>query len=286
MSEQTIREKSQVIRNETNKYANTRERVADVLDDINDTKANKDASELSEENKRNWREVLDIYDKKSIDDELTKKLSKPTTTIFAPNMDYKYIPILNERGEMHRIPTEDLFQSVKILNNAIGDDAFTNQVVARPDGTLGVVEIKNKVKTKILQQDYTPNESLEYLDVFTANLKANTTYKLELGIIGNVNVLTQCIVTNDIGFLSIRDKYIMDNGMGIMNFHLIDEEDVIHNTHKLNSPQMANGFTSITYYIIRPKSDCYIKIPTKDFGGLGDNNKLLAGTYMRIEEIA
>ena len=41
MSEQSIYDKSLVIRNETQQYANTRGRVADVLDDINATKANK-----------------------------------------------------------------------------------------------------------------------------------------------------------------------------------------------------------------------------------------------------
>ena len=39
MSKQSIADKSAIIRNETQKYANTRGRVADVLDDINDTKA-------------------------------------------------------------------------------------------------------------------------------------------------------------------------------------------------------------------------------------------------------
>ncbi|KUY29389.1 hypothetical protein [Elizabethkingia ursingii] len=42
MSEQSISDKSQQIRNETAKYANSKVRVADVLDDINETKANKD----------------------------------------------------------------------------------------------------------------------------------------------------------------------------------------------------------------------------------------------------
>ena len=41
MSESTIYDKSVVIRNETKEYANTRGRVADVIDDINSTKANK-----------------------------------------------------------------------------------------------------------------------------------------------------------------------------------------------------------------------------------------------------
>lgn len=42
MSQQTIFDKSIVIRNETQEYANTRGRVADVIDDLNLTKANKE----------------------------------------------------------------------------------------------------------------------------------------------------------------------------------------------------------------------------------------------------
>ena len=42
MSQQTISDKSLVIRNETQEYANTRGRVADVIDDLNLTKANKE----------------------------------------------------------------------------------------------------------------------------------------------------------------------------------------------------------------------------------------------------
>lgn len=41
MSQNTIFERSQEIRNETEQFANTRGRVANVLDDINETKANK-----------------------------------------------------------------------------------------------------------------------------------------------------------------------------------------------------------------------------------------------------
>lgn len=41
MSQQSIADKSQVIRQETQQHANTRGRVADVIDDINETKANK-----------------------------------------------------------------------------------------------------------------------------------------------------------------------------------------------------------------------------------------------------
>lgn len=103
MSEQTIREKSQVIRNETNKYANTRERVAGVLDDINETKANKDASGLSEANKRNWRQELDIYDKKSINE---NKLDKPTITDDGHN--YPYVVLVDEFGDSAKAPVGDL----------------------------------------------------------------------------------------------------------------------------------------------------------------------------------
>ena len=48
MSQQSIADKAQVIRTETQKYGNTRGRVADALDDINETKANnEDLSSLA-----------------------------------------------------------------------------------------------------------------------------------------------------------------------------------------------------------------------------------------------
>lgn len=125
MSEQTIKEKSQVIRNETNKYANTRERVADVLDDINETKANKDASELSEEDKKAWKRELGVgelpdnlakidkegeegntYTKDQANIELTKKLDKPTITDDGHN--YPYVVLVDEFGDSAQAPAVDL----------------------------------------------------------------------------------------------------------------------------------------------------------------------------------
>lgn len=70
MSEQSIFDKSQQIRNEVLSSGNTKERVSEVLDDINSTKANK----------------IDLID----------KLSITTETTSAPDDDFKYVYILDE----------------------------------------------------------------------------------------------------------------------------------------------------------------------------------------------
>ena len=161
----------------------------------------------------------------------------------------------------------------------------TKQVVAKSDGTLTLKDLKEEPIIKVLREDYTPTENLEYPDVFTANLKANTTYKLELGILGDSNLLIQCIVTNDIGDLSIIDRYLSDNVTGLNNLFIIREEEASNNSDKLQYYQNSNGFSSICTYLIRPKSDCYIKIPVKRFVNNPGKNKLLAGTYMKLEPI-
>ena len=58
MSKQSISEKSLVIRNETQEYANTRGRVADVIDDINETKLDRNASNLTAEDLSAWQNII------------------------------------------------------------------------------------------------------------------------------------------------------------------------------------------------------------------------------------
>lgn len=58
MSKQSISEKSLVIRNETQQYANTRGRVADVIDDINETKLDRNASNLTAEDLSVWQNII------------------------------------------------------------------------------------------------------------------------------------------------------------------------------------------------------------------------------------
>lgn len=159
----------------------------------------------------------------------------------------------------------------------------TKQVVAKPDGTLTLKDLKEEPTIKILQQDYTPTENLEYLDVFTFNLKANTTYKLELGLFGDERILSQCIITNDVGNLSVLTKFLVDT-TGSWCFYLGSEEE-LQQRNLFHEGLPYNNKSTILNYVIRPKSDCFIKIPTKRFSTIPTNSKLLAGTYMKIEPI-
>lgn len=84
MSELSIFEKSQEIRFETEIYANTCERVADVLDDINTTKANKSdvASAIQvvvDEMTQMEQEIYDYVDDEvgALETEVAKKMTKP-----------------------------------------------------------------------------------------------------------------------------------------------------------------------------------------------------------------
>lgn len=86
MSEQSIFDKSQEIRNEVLSSGNTKERVSDVLDDINSTKANK----------------IDLLD----------KLSITTETTSAPDDDFKYVYILDEDNVPKRMLAGDLGKNV------------------------------------------------------------------------------------------------------------------------------------------------------------------------------
>lgn len=85
MSELSIFEKSQEIRFETEIYANTCERVANVLDDLNDTKANKtDVSaaiqDVIDELTLVEQEIYGYIDSGAVtqNTEIDKKLNKPT----------------------------------------------------------------------------------------------------------------------------------------------------------------------------------------------------------------
>lgn len=84
MSQQSIFDKSVVIRNETQEYANTRGRVADVIDDLNLTKANKEDVDAAvqlilEEFDVTEAEIYAYIDSQNAaqNTEINKKIDKP-----------------------------------------------------------------------------------------------------------------------------------------------------------------------------------------------------------------
>lgn len=149
MSEQTIAEKSLEIRQETGEFANTRGRVANVLDDINETKANKEdvAQSLIDQN-QNLQNHINDHDNphqvtkgqiglgnvdntsdlnkpistatqtaitnlsNSTSTALGNKVDKTTTTITAPDAVFKYAYIFDESNNVRRMLAGDLGKNV------------------------------------------------------------------------------------------------------------------------------------------------------------------------------
>ena len=149
MSEQTIAEKSLEIRQETQEYANTRERVANVLDDINETKANKSdvAQSFIDQNENLQDHINDQNNPHGVTKNqiglgnvdntsdaskpisnatqnalnnlssstnlaLGNKVDKTTTTITAPDATFKFAYIFDENNNVRRMLAGDLGKNV------------------------------------------------------------------------------------------------------------------------------------------------------------------------------
>ncbi|QQM25264.1 hypothetical protein [Elizabethkingia sp. M8] len=126
MSQLTIAEKVLSIEQETRENSITPFRLADVLNDINETKSNKEDvdAEISAVNSR-----IDLKaDITYVDDELTKKANK-SEVIYSITSESTFVKVDSGDPQNLKLSTE--------LQNA-NDNAFYNQnVVAKPDGTLG-----------------------------------------------------------------------------------------------------------------------------------------------------
>ncbi len=120
MSELSILQKSTVIRNETQEFANTRGRIADVIDDLNLTKANKEDVDA----------VVQL---------IIEELGVSEQEI------YDYIDSLNAHLEVEKIPYWD-------------GDEFQNSAITSKDGKVGIgtdtpskeLEVNGSVKTKAI----------------------------------------------------------------------------------------------------------------------------------------
>ena len=149
MSQQTIGEKSHEIRNETQEYANTRGRIANLADDINNTKANKDdvAQSFIDQN-QNLQDHINNYANPhnltksqiglgnvdntadlskpistatqnalnslstSFGNYLENKVDKTTITIAAPDSTFKYAYIFDQNNNVRRMLAGDLGKNV------------------------------------------------------------------------------------------------------------------------------------------------------------------------------
>ncbi|MCT4151383.1 hypothetical protein HZP59_09070 [Elizabethkingia anophelis] len=66
-----------------------------------------------------------VYSKSQVNTELNKKITKPTTTVTEPNIDYKYVLLLDSNGN-----------SVNILANNIGRNIFNSYGITNSDSGL------------------------------------------------------------------------------------------------------------------------------------------------------
>ena len=112
MSKQTIAEKAQQIRQETQRYANTRGRIADVLDDLNNSKPdNEDVAEaISQEATARQQSDSDLAS--SLSTALNLKIDKPTTSITALDTTWKYLPVLDDNGNSRKIFGTDILKNI------------------------------------------------------------------------------------------------------------------------------------------------------------------------------
>ncbi len=227
-----------------------------------DAKANKDATDLGDENVLKWKEALGVGELPS------------------------NIATVDEGEKVGNTYSKDEIDSkLPKIVDATGDVSFTKIMVARPDGrTIGTLDRDNKARVKILAEDYTPSNNFEYIDVFTFDLKANRTYRMELGILGDERILSSVIVHNDVGNLSVESGYLIDSS-GNWPFHLIKESNLDFNAYYFSTGLSYRNYSTSASYVIRPRMDTLIRIPVKSFSSVPPGAKLLAGTYMRIEEI-
>lgn len=137
MSQQTIFDKSIVIRNETQEYANTRGRVADVIDDLNLTKANKEDVDAAvqlivDELGVTEAEIYAYIDSQNTlqNTEIAKKVDKPLGSTGITNYT-----LTNNNGTI-------LWQSISTNENYLplfsGNKFISSVIYQHSNGNIGV----------------------------------------------------------------------------------------------------------------------------------------------------
>lgn len=110
MSEQSINEKITVIANENVAKANTKTRVAEVLADINETKANKDEVAQDVQDINMTIQGLAFNHNQDIQYIETHKLDKPTT--YGDTTNYPYLVAVNGNGDPTRIDASSVGKNI------------------------------------------------------------------------------------------------------------------------------------------------------------------------------
>lgn len=105
MSKEIIQKDIEVIRNETEMYGNTRERVASVLTKLNNEKLDAESMPTNIATIDEKGKVGTTYTKEQAD---TSFIKKPTSTITQPNTSFKYALLLDEEGNSTKMLAGDL----------------------------------------------------------------------------------------------------------------------------------------------------------------------------------
>lgn len=120
MSKQTISAKAQIIRNEIDRYGNTRGRIADVLEDINESKA--ETVDLQQEtiDRADADEslaLLLITETQEREQQEALMLLKPTTT--STTVSYPYVVGVDDAGNSARLAAGDLGKNIYNIDGAL-----------------------------------------------------------------------------------------------------------------------------------------------------------------------
>ncbi|MEJ8604644.1 hypothetical protein JSO60_06720 [Riemerella anatipestifer] len=105
MSKEIIQKDIEVIRNETEMYGNTRERVANVLTKLNNEKLDAESMPTNIATIDENGKVGTAYTKEQVGKSFIKK---PTSTITQPNTSFKYALLLDEQGNSTKMLAGDL----------------------------------------------------------------------------------------------------------------------------------------------------------------------------------
>ena len=120
MSKQTISAKVQIIRNEINRYGNTRGRISDVLEDINESKA--ETVDLQQEtvDRADADEslaLLLITETQEREQQEALMLLKPTTT--STTVSYPYVVGVEDAGNSSRLAAGDIGKNIYNIDLAL-----------------------------------------------------------------------------------------------------------------------------------------------------------------------
>lgn len=173
------------------------------------------------------------------------------------------------------------------IENAIGDDTFTQQVVARPDGTLGMVNIKRK-KRVVLERDIVITDNgTTAIDELSVNLEAGKSYKITSNIAVQKDAATLVVgLTEDQNSPISSDRFTLKYDFNSRYMNKVDRY-TLSNNGELYFLTNAASITENNVVIFisgmsYPTSSGIIRIRLDVNGG---EAKIFKGSFLEIEEL-